>query len=368
MSNPEHWQSLNDAIEFAVSCVVDDVDPLNERELADGNQYIMRILAAISETSLVTVDFENPSFLTMRESVRHLGAAGPDIDYDVAILVPGGRYRVTGLRGDAAYVGLVLYGAGGAEGASSILESADVDDLIDTDGNPEEHGEAGAFTYDIDHPDASRLIVRQYFHDRASAAPGRWEITRLDNPAAGGVGEGRAGRAGRAGSSSLPQADMVGYRIGNGAQMLRWNAQLNQLWTPERRNHPNEFVRLGANDIVAAVPNPDVVYAFTWWRVSEGEALVIEAVPPACSYWAIQLCDRWFQSYPHRHTNLNDQQVEYRKDGSVRFVIAAEDPGVANWLDTSGHATGVVFFRWLHDEPAALPTCRVVPLLDAADS
>lgn len=342
MSNIEHWTSLTEAIDFAVSAVVDDEDPLNERELADGNQYVMRILRAVGETSLVSFDFERPSFLTMFESVRHLGAAGPDIDYDVAILSPGQRYVITGVRGDASYVGIVVYGASGAEGASSILASVDIDDLVDP---------TGAFTYEFDYPDAARVIIRQYFHDRSVESRGTWEIDRIDAPASGQSAE-----------TPLPQMAIVGHQISNGAKTLTWNAQLNRLWTPERRAYPNEFVRLAAEDIVAAVPNPDVTYAFTWWRLAADESLVIEVRPPETRYWAVQLCDRWFQSYPQRQTNLNGQQVEYRDDGTVRIVLAETDPGTANWLETSGHTTGVVFFRWLHADPETLPTCRVVPV------
>lgn len=346
MSTTEPWASLTEAIDFAASCIVDDVDPLNERELADGHQYVMRILRAVSETSLVPLDFDRPSFLTMFESVRHLGAAGPDIDYDVAILAGGQRYRIDGTRGDAGYVGIVVYGSGGAGGASSILAAVDVDDLVDS---------TGLFTYDVDHPEAARVIVRQYFHDRSRQQRGSWDIERISDEGAG-AGEGADG------APSYPDLGISRHRIANGAETLRWNAQLNRLWTPERRDHPNEFVRLSADDIVAAVPNPDVTYAFTWWRIAEDEALVIDAEPPDTRYWAIQLCDRWFQSYPQRRTNLNDQQVEHQADGSVRCIIADRDPGVANWLDSGGHRTGVVFFRWLHADPATLPTCRVVPV------
>ena len=95
-------------------------------------------------------------------------------------------------------------------------------------------------------------------------------------------------------------------------------------------------------------------------RIADDEALVIDVDPPPARYWAIQLCDRWFQSYPQRRTNLNDRQVTRESDGSVRCVIAASDPGVGNWLDSGGHTTGVVFFRWLHAEPTSLPSCEVV--------
>ena len=115
--------------------------------------------------------------------------------------------------------------------------------------------------------------------------------------------------------------------MANAAQSLRWNAQLNRLWSPERRDTPNAFVRQTADDIVAAVPNPDVIYAFSWWRLAEGEALVIELDPPDTPYWALQLCDRWFQCFPDRRSNLNDRQVVPEADGTVRLVISDGDPG-----------------------------------------
>ena len=75
-------------------------------------------------------------------------------------------------------------------------------------------------------------------------------------------------------------------------------------------------MRQSAAEIVAAIPNPDVTYAFGWWKVGEGEALVVEHTPPTdCRYWALQLCDRWFQSYPDRRSNLNDRQVVPESDG-----------------------------------------------------
>ena len=48
----------------------------------------------------------------------------------------------------------------------------------------------------------------------------------------------------------------------------------------------------------------------------------------------------------------------------VRVVIAHEDPGVANWLDTAGHSEGPVILRCVRTETAPVPTTRVVPFAD----
>lgn len=95
-------------------------------------------------------------------------------------------------------------------------------------------------------------------------------------------------------------------------------------------------------------------------ELGEGEALAVELVPPETRYWALQLCDRWYQCFPDRRTNLNDQQVTHEPDGSVRIFVADGDPGRANWLDTGGHRVGIMFFRWLHADPEVMPTCKVI--------
>ena len=48
----------------------------------------------------------------------------------------------------------------------------------------------------------------------------------------------------------------------------------------------------------------------------------------------------------------------------VRAVIAHEDPGVANWLDTAGHGAGPVILRCVRTETAPIPATRVVKLAD----
>ena len=345
MSIDEVWGGMQDALAFAVSRIEGDPDPLNDRERADGNLYVMRIMTAIGESSTLTLDPDHPAFLPMLSSVRYLGAAGPDIDYDVAAIRPDVLYRVSGTRGDASYVGIAVYGGAGESGATAIVRSVDVDEILEPD---------GTFAYEFSHPEAARVIVRQYFHDRRTQSRGTSTIERVD---AGADGAPAAGYR-------LPGPREIEGRIANAAKSFRWNAQLNQLWTPELRATPNRFVRQSADDIVAAIPNPDVVYATTWWRIAEDEVLVIDLTPPDTHYWSLQMCDRWFQCFPDRRSSINNAQAVAEADGSVRIVLSDGDPGVPNWLDTNGHRVGVMFFRWLHADPEVLPTCTVVKRAD----
>jgi hypothetical protein len=245
-------------------------------------------------------------------------------------------------------VGITVYAGAGAGGASAVVASVDVDDI---------NNEDGTFVWEFSHPEAARVIVRQYFHDRVAQTRGSWSIERVD--------AGASDSADGAGTSRRMGSAEMSARVSNAAKSLRWNAQLNQLWTPERRAFPNEFVRQSCDDIVAAIPNPDVVYSTTWWKMADDEVVVVDFVPPTTDYWALQLCDRWYQCFPDRRTNINNREAVVNADGSVRIVISEGDPGVPNWLDTSGHHTGVMFFRWLHADIAEQPECRVMKRSEA---
>src|SRR3546814_9966739 len=64
------------------------------------------------------------------------------------------------------------------------------------------------------------------------------------------------------------------------------------------------------------------------------------------------------------HSSLNDAQARVDKDGLFRAVISAQDPGVPNWLDTAGNASGAVQRRWLDCSDKPIPDTRVVKVKD----
>ncbi len=75
------------------------------------------------------------------------------------------------------------------------------------------------------------------------------------------------------------------------------------------------------------------------------------------------LWNRHLQSFEYleRRSSLNRRQTVLRPDGSFRIVVAHEDPGEPNWLDTAGARNGVIFVRYLlPEEPPQPLATRVV--------
>jgi hypothetical protein len=76
------------------------------------------------------------------------------------------------------------------------------------------------------------------------------------------------------------------------------------------------------------------------------------------------LWNRHLQTYDYaqRQVSLNRAQTRTEPDGTFEMVIAHEDPGVPNWIDTEGRPFGMVFWRFLLPEgPIETPQARVVP-------
>ncbi len=93
------------------------------------------------------------------------------------------------------------------------------------------------------------------------------------------------------------------------------------------------------------------IYAGGVYELAPDEALVIEnEIPVEPMYIGMHLSNFWGESfdYTNRITSLNGMQSERSSDGRLRYVIAHRDPGVPNWLDTTGHPEGFMAPRWAY--------------------
>jgi hypothetical protein len=250
------------------------------------------------------------------------------------------HYRLTAhLAGPApTQVSLQLLPAlPGEDGWSKVIQEV-VDEDIHTEADssftltigPE--ATAGQANHITTTQDAHFILIRDTLQDWAREMPYRMELTCLDGP------------------SSATAAD--------DATLAREAAKLIHQITPRIlqakgggfANSPGFYQ--GARN---GLTSPKVREGGRWGLSSSGhflladdEALVLTLDPIGAKYLAVQLASGWLGSldYLHHTASLNLSQVTPNPDGTVTLVVAPKDPGIANWLDTTGLHEGTLFVRW----------------------
>ncbi len=95
------------------------------------------------------------------------------------------------------------------------------------------------------------------------------------------------------------------------------------------------------------------IYSGGVYKLDDDEALIIESeVPVKPSLLGFHLSNLWgesldFESY---QSSLNSAQMSIGADGVYRWVVCHRDPGVANWVDTTGLAHGYLTVRYTYAE------------------
>lgn len=108
-----------------------------------------------------------------------------------------------------------------------------------------------------------------------------------------------------------------------------------------------------------------------WFDLADDEAMVITLDPAGAKSLGIQITNPFGTAYEYRNrtSSFNTTQAAQNPDGTYTYVIAKNDPGIANWLDPSGNSSGMVSLRWqqLGANPSAdgaIRTTQVVKLGD----
>jgi hypothetical protein len=346
------WAHLLGKLQTVSATVLAD-SPRNPVDVAAGFRHLLVLLWIGIDDALRR---DSGSVLAVRPSntdaVFKWGMDCPDCIYTGAGLRGGDTYRLWGNRGTARYVGLQTMG-GMASTANVLLDEIDL----------EPNGDFEIVLSADEHPgnwmpiadDATQLVVRHFFYDWDTEVASSLSIERIAGP---------------------PQHDPTSEPIDPRAAMARQIVALGdfvaanldfflQFAPPE---HPNTFnPPFDGTAMGAAAENRPVIGSF---RLGPGEALVVEVEPPQGLYWSYSIGNPWWETidYARHQSSLNGHQAVIDDDGLLRVVIAPEDPGIANWLDTAGHREGPVILRCVRTDTAPVPTTRVVPLAEVADA
>jgi len=316
----------------------------SEREVVQGMRWILRNVAMTTEIA-ADADPLHPEFARMDSSARKIGGDSPDGEYHLAALDGRHSYRISGNRGSVRYFSLNV---NAGSGLSKRRMAAFLNDQTI------EFDDAGNFTLLLSGvrpdvagqwveipEDASTVMLRQYIADRSVEQLVRIEIETLGGP--------------------LPAIDTRDEDVANAITGMNFAfvflANLHKIVLPEAWERPNEFFTTDSDTLGGAISAPDNLYMIGSFEIARDEALLIDVVPPETRYWNIALESHWHESvdYQHRTTSRTLDNVTAEPDGTVRFVIAHQDPGVANWLDPMGNDRGFMTLRWLDARGRAVP-------------
>ena len=195
------------------------------------------------------------------------------------------------------------------------------------------------------------LVVRQTFLDRERERPAELRIERIDCPAH----ERRP--------APLTPGQLDGGLSKAGA-LVAGAPLLFAKWARDFQKHSNALPMFDPELSLAAGGDPNITYYHSHWAIAEGEALLIEVMPPECEYWNFQLNNYWMESLDYRHHRIhtNKHLARYEEDDSIRLIVAHEDPGRPNWMETAGHTSGTMCFRWVRASERPQPRTRLVKL------
>ncbi|KAJ5370890.1 uncharacterized protein N7496_006982 [Penicillium cataractarum] len=87
--------------------------------------------------------------------------------------------------------------------------------------------------------------------------------------------------------------------------------------------------------------------SFGHFNLSDDEALVATVTQGDADYFVFPLTNPWMiTTDPASQVSLNNEQAVANANGTYTFVVSLEDPGVYNWLNTTGLHEGAIMVRW----------------------
>jgi hypothetical protein len=305
-----------------------------EQDLVEGYDYLAgSIRASVQMAWAYEKDF--PYFVRSTGPYTKMGLDNPDTLYFHAWLRDDAEYVVTGRRGTTADLSFQIldgdYSPVNVPGSLTAFDDREID--IDADGSfrirfgPDAAGR-NAFPLA---PGSAMLVVREVFNDWQSERPGMLCIQRTD----------RIGAA-----PPRPALDGVAKRYGVAGKILVSRIRT-FLAFAERF-----YLGLPVNTLTPPRPTPgglSTQYSSVGhYDLADDQAIIVTVPASDAPYQGIQLGSMWYVSldYSNHQTSLTAAQARTDPDGMIRYVISERDPGVANWLERTGHRRGYIQLRW----------------------
>jgi hypothetical protein len=342
------WRRLLAALEDVAAFTAADERAQTALLRAESSRYLLRVLDNMVLTGVEVADPAYPRLVRLFDTYRQFGNANPDCVYFYCRVSPEHTYRIYGNRGTARLLevqtmdGHILAGPN----HKGLVTLSDLEG--DAEGNIEIwlSAEPQPGHWLKLEPDARWLYLRQYYYD--------WETERPADLAIERVG------------ASYPPPVLTPEALARRVdQIVEWIPT----WYRHLANMAASYYSAppGAMSFVLSKSGmAGLYYGKGHFAFGSGEGILVEFKPPPARYWSFQVMNHFWESleWDVRQTSLNGHQAHLDDDGVFRAVIADVDPGIANWLDTCGHRTGLICGRVLRPEEPPQASLRVIKLSD----
>jgi hypothetical protein len=309
-------------------------------------------------------DPERPFFRPIVSRTRKMLGDNPDALYYTAPVRSDRSYRVTGNMAGSVYLSFTIE-AGSEDGGYSTETAGVVNHTqfdVGDDGSFEvffggEERDRGWLPL-VDR--ASEIIVRCYFEEAEPAAGDPNRIVPLEIEVLEPVGPPPPWDDAAVAAGYRRAANFIRSRT---LEQAKPGERVQPSWVSEV---PNEFPQpeLPGDFAFAAA---DAAYAMAPYVLGPDEALVMTGRWPECVFANVSIWNRYLQTYEyvHRPGGRNRANTKLEADGTYRIVIAHEDPGLPNWIDTGGKSFGMVFWRFfLPEGEVERPVATVAKVAD----
>jgi hypothetical protein len=351
-----HWQDFSTKLLSLGDAVLARAPARFQNNPVMQQQMYRLLLAAMSRTvnDALVADRQHPMFVPELNIALNIYQPNADTVYKSALIDGDGVYRVRGKRGSILYALLGQFGPDMIRTGvgSPPIAYLNFDDLsLDADGRysvilsqerPEDYqGDWWKLS-----PKAEKLMLRQVSYNWVAEVDPSIAIERLDTAAA----------------RPAASAEDMNQALQELPSMIL-NAAIFFVDHVESLREKGFLNKLTIFDVSQMAGLEGQSYYEGAYEIEQSEALLIEVkLPKQCRYWSLLLTNDVYQTtdWYNNHSSLNGSQASVDDDGYFRAVISAEDPGVANWLDTAGFASGAIQGRWLECSEAPLPTIKKV--------
>lgn len=290
----------------------------------------------------------------------HLNCVGtnPDFIYGTASIDGSGSYVISGERGDGLFLllDIVAGGLGVMEPLGPSLGTLDFDTLsLDAERrfslllSAEKAADWQGDWHRLD-PSARSLSLRQAGYDWGQGREARIAIERIDKSHTPRLWSVEAIAERLTALAAYPKR-LSGMALGfikSQRDKGLWNALEHDDWAGRGGVEGQHYYQ-------------------GLFKLEPEQVLLLETdLPARVRYWNIQLSDMMWNSvdWMNRQSSLNGGQARIDADGKCRAVIAVDDPGVPNWLDTGGNSEGAIMLRWTEASSGPTPTLRLVNMAD----